>query len=135
MITFHSLKTPILISLGAICGSLSRHYIGWYFQPFEKMFPFGTFLVNISGCFLVGLFVGLTVASGFPKLDEFRMFFVVGFLGSYTTFSAYALQTLLLTKNHHYPQALLYCLTTPVCCLVAVFAGYFIAKAIKGLFT
>lgn len=133
MSVISSLKTPILISLGAVSGALSRHYIGWSLQQYEKIFPLSTFLINASGCLIAGIFVGVTVGSAFPKLEELRIFFVVGFLGSYTTFSAYALQTLLMGKEQHYLLSLFYWLATPVVCLLAVFIGYFLGKSFKLL--
>lgn len=133
MSAIHPFKAPILIALGAVCGALSRHYIGWYFQQYEKIFPLSTFLVNISGCLIAGIFVGITAGATLPKLEDLRMFFVVGFLGSYTTFSAYALQTLLMSKDQHYLTSLVYWVATPIACLIAVFVGFFIGKAFKLL--
>lgn len=128
------IKTPALISIGAVLGALSRHYIGWFFQRFESYFPQGTLFVNLTGCFLVGLVVALTMGAIFPKAEEFKTLFIVGFLGSYTTFSAYALQSVLLFKEGHYLQAFFYWFGS--CCLgvIAVVVGFATVSFIKKIF-
>ena len=83
----------ILISLGAVLGANARYWItDWAAQKWGSDFAFGTLILNISGSLLLGLFI--TLASDKLFVDpRWRMFFAVGFLGAYTTFSTYTLES------------------------------------------
>ncbi|WP_017294325.1 fluoride efflux transporter CrcB [Geminocystis herdmanii] len=100
------LKIPLLISLGAIFGALSRYYLTVYFADYSKHFPLGTFVINISGCFFIGIFAFLAQES--IVSSPFQLLFVTGFLGSYTTFSTYILESSKLWKNNQKKYSLLY---------------------------
>ena len=88
---------PIAISLGAIAGALSRYYLTlWFAQRFGADFPYGTFLINLTGCFAMGFFATLALQRVDLISPEIRLLVAVGFLGSYTTFSTYGLDSVLL---------------------------------------
>lgn len=98
---------PLTITLGAIPGALCRYYLGLLCLTwFGPGFPVGTFLINLSGAFLMGFFVAFTLERAIASAD-LRLFFAVGFLGSYTTFSTYALDTVGLLRTNQ-KLALLY---------------------------
>jgi fluoride exporter len=92
---------PLGISLGAIAGALSRHYLQlWLGQSWGTAFPWGILLVNLSGCWLMGLLFGLTMQRSLLLSPAVYMTLTTGFLGAYTTFSTYGLDTIkLLEKN------------------------------------
>ncbi len=93
------LRAAIAIALGAIPGALSRYYLTVLFARwFGVEFPYGTFFINITGAFIMGLFTTLILQKT-SYLPELRLFVAVGFLGSYTTFSTYALDTTLLMRS------------------------------------
>lgn len=95
-----TLRNPIAISLGAIAGALSRYYLTlWFVQRFGTAFPYGTFFINLTGCFVMGFFVTLTLERVATIPLEVRLMVTTGFLGAYTTFSTYGLESLSLLRN------------------------------------
>ena len=103
------IRNPIAISLGAIAGALSRYYLTlWFAQRFGNSFPYGTFFINLSGCFAMGFFMTLALSRVVIVPAEVRLLVATGFLGSYTTFSTYGLDTVALLSNHHSMSGVLY---------------------------
>ncbi len=95
-------RTVVAISLGAIAGSLCRYCVGWGIgQWLGTSIPYGTFVINLTGCFAMGLFANLSQGQLVPFHPELRLWLLTGFLGSYTTFSSYELDSaqLLLHRN------------------------------------
>ncbi len=103
---YSSLNIPLLISCGAILGALSRYYLTVYFADYSKQFPFGTFVINISSCFCIGILAFLVQES--IVSSPFQLLFVTGFLGSYTTFSTYILESSNLWKNDRKKYGIIY---------------------------
>jgi CrcB protein len=84
------------ISIGAILGVNLRYWVGdWAAQRFGSGFPYGTLIINLTGSFLLGLVVSMTMEH-FIIDPRLRIFIIVGFLGSYTTFSTYAYESIAL---------------------------------------
>jgi CrcB protein len=80
----------LLVMLGAALGGLARYVIGTaVMQRFTGRFPLGTLVVNVLGCFLIGILMPLLTERGEPR-PNLRLFLVVGVLGGYTTFSSFA---------------------------------------------
>ncbi|PSM50404.1 fluoride efflux transporter CrcB [Chroococcidiopsis sp. CCALA 051] len=89
-----AIRAPVAIGLGAVAGALSRYYIGaWFVQIFGTAMPYGTLFINISGCFLMGFFATLSLERIITIHPDVRLLVTTGFLGSYTTFSTYELDT------------------------------------------
>lgn len=102
------LNAPIAVSLGAIPGALSRYYLTVLFaQWLGARFPFGTFFINLSGSLLMGFFATLAISSVISS-PEVQLLITTGFLGSYTTFSTYALDTSVLLRGRDRAKALFY---------------------------
>ncbi len=122
-----SLRVPFAVGLGAIGGSLSRYYLSvWFAERFGPSFPYGTLIINLSGCLVMGWF--MTVAMERPQISpEFRLLFGVGFLGSYTTFSTYELDTFSLWQQHRFGIGLLYWLGSALLGAVAMEIGILFA--------
>ena len=93
------LKDLALISLGAILGANSRYLLSAFLNGSLRPLPFvpGTLVVNVLGCFLAGLF--FVFAAKYEALAPYRLFIVVGFLGSFTTFSAFSTESLALLDS------------------------------------
>jgi len=98
----------LAIALGAIPGALCRYYITlWSQQVFGNKFPYGTFLINITGCTIMGFFINLISGiSDFPT--EVRLMVTTGFLGSYTTFSTYSFETRKMWQSGNISKTLFY---------------------------
>src|SRR5690554_447943 len=93
------IKTLILVGLGGGVGSVLRYLASLLANRyFPTIFPLATFTVNVIGCFLIGLILGLLERQHLPNPDM-RFLFVIGFCGGFTTFSAFALENIFLMQN------------------------------------
>ena len=118
----------LLISLGGMLGANARYLVaGWVTQWLGLAFPWGTFLVNLSGSFVLGLF--LAYMSRFPASDCPRLFFAVGFLGAYTTFSTFSFESIQLLQNGRFMIALSYVVGSAVLGLLGAWFGFSLGKA------
>jgi CrcB protein len=98
----------LLVACGGAVGAVARFLIGDAFsRRFGTGWPYGTLFINLSGSFLIGLFFG--AAAQRTSLDEgWRYLFPIGFVGAYTTFSTYELETQRLIQLGQAPAAALY---------------------------
>ena len=117
------MSTYIAIAFGGAIGAVSRY---WLYSAVQRLhdsgFPLGTFVVNVLGSFLIGVFFVL-LADKAQIAEQWRPIIVVGFLGGLTTFSTFSLDALLLFEQGHYNTALFYIISSIVLCLIAAFAG------------
>ncbi len=89
------------VAVGAILGAIARYAVGgWAARRLGSTFPYGTLLVNLTGSFLLGLFLTLTT-DRFLLNPRLRLAVAVGFFGSYTTFSSYTVESLTLILSGH----------------------------------
>lgn len=103
-----ALNAPMAVSVGAIPGALSRYYLTLLCARWLGVsFPSGTFAINLSGSLLMGFFAALTVERIIPS-TELQLLITTGFLGSYTTFSTYALDTINLRRTGNRSLTLFY---------------------------
>lgn len=118
----------LLISVGAILGANARYWIGdWIAQKWGTSFPYGTLIINITGSFLIGLFISLTTER--ITIDpRWRYMIVVGFLGAYTTFSTYTLESMNLFERGQWQLGLLDVLGSVIIGLVAVGLGLILGR-------
>ncbi|MFN8523057.1 MAG: fluoride efflux transporter CrcB [Chloroflexota bacterium] len=119
----------VAVSLGGVLGANARYLVGtWAATHLGPELPYGTIIVNVTGSVLVGLLLTL-VGERFPAAPPIlRLFFVVGFLGAYTTFSAYAWETVQLATGGNLGTALVNAVGSVVLGVVGVFAGVAIAR-------
>jgi fluoride exporter len=120
------------IGLGGFIGANTRYLLQqWAANHWGAHFPYGTLVINVSGSFVIGLF--LTLATGRLALPpETRLFVAVGFLGGYTTFSSFSYETLQLLEQGQWGSAALYFLGNIGLGMLGVFLGVVLARLIEG---
>jgi fluoride exporter len=123
------LRNIIAISLGAVAGALTRYYLSlWFVQKFGASFPYGTFFINITGCLMMGFFATLALERIPTIPPEIRLLVAVGFLGSYTTFSTYGLDTINLLRAGNLVRAGFYWVGSAILGVIGVQLGVIIAR-------
>lgn len=121
----------IWISVGAVAGANARFAVVQVVAAHVgSRFPFGTLCVNVTGSLLIGMLLVL-LTERFMVDSHWRLLLVVGFLGSYTTMSSYAWETLALSEQSNWAQAIGYVIGTNALCLGACCAGMLVARTIR----
>ncbi|SDN40290.1 fluoride efflux transporter CrcB [Bacillus sp. OK048] len=115
----------LFVMVGGFLGAVSRFTLGEWIH-YENGFPLGTFLINLIGCFLLGWFLTFISFHKNSK-QEFTLFIGTGFIGSFTTFSTFSVETVLLFQNGHAIVGILYVLTSIFGGLFLAYFGYKIA--------
>ncbi|HNX54891.1 MAG TPA: fluoride efflux transporter CrcB [Prolixibacteraceae bacterium] len=124
------LRTILIVGFGGFIGTIARFLVAKYFQEsVVSVFPWGTFVVNIVGCFVIGLIYGLTEKGDFLTPD-FRLFLTVGFCGGFTTFSSLANDAFLLMRQEEWFRFAIYTSFSFFIGLLAVYAGRILLKFI-----
>ena len=114
--------TYLAISIGAVLGANARFLLGgWALDRLGAEFPYGTLLINLTGSFAIGLVYAIIERHGAP--DWVRPLVIVGFLGAYTTFSTFSLDTLALAERGAWIAAGSYVAASVVASLATVWAG------------
>lgn len=117
--------TLIYVSLFGVAGVLSRYFIDQLLAD-KSLFPIATFTINGLGSFLIGVVFVLGMQRGLIS-KELSLGLMVGFLGGFTTFSAFSLQTIHLMQNSQYAMALAYFVGSPclgvICACLGIWTG------------
>lgn len=120
----------LLIGLAGLAGTLSRYWLsGVVARRYGETFPLGTLAVNLVGCFLAGLLFYL-LQERFLVNQTARTVVMIGFLGGFTTFSSFGLQTFTLLQDGEFGLAALNLVASNLAGLFLVWAGYTLAKAL-----
>ena len=128
----------LIIGLGGALGSMLRFGIGSFIdstvQKTGQIFPWGTIVVNITGCFVIGFIFTISASEGRIILGSLtRNFIMIGILGGYTTFSSFGLQTFLLVQDGQRWEAAANVLLSVVLCLVGVWLGAMLAGSLNQM--
>ena len=122
------IKTLFIIGSGSFMGGVLRYLVSKFMQnSIISSFPFGTFIVNILGCFLIGFFYGLSERGNLMN-NEWRMFLTVGFCGGFTTFSTFANENVSLLRDGNFFYFALYAGFSLFLGLTATYLGNLITK-------
>ncbi|KAF3885189.1 MULTISPECIES: fluoride efflux transporter CrcB [Nostocales] len=119
------IRTVIAIALGAIPGALGRYFITEYTKALigKDFSYYGTFFINVTGCFLIALFYTLNEEKLKNLSPEIRLMFATGFCGAYTTFSTYGLETFTEIDKGNTTVAVLYLLASMIVGMLGIQLG------------
>lgn len=119
-----------IIGIGGFFGAVARYGVAlWIGRQWGRSFPLGTFVINVSGSFLIGLLMSL-LTERFMVNPQWRLLFVVGFLGAFTTFSTFEYETGALLKDGEWLIAMLNITLSVIIGFMALKLGEVIAKSI-----
>jgi CrcB protein len=122
-----------LVSAGAVVGTPLRVFVSSFVgHHLGEIFPWGILVVNVTGCLMMGALIAYVQAHGLETMVEVWLLAAVGFLGSYTTASSFALQTLTLIHAKRLPLAVAYVVASAAFGLAAAGAGYALVHPMMG---
>ena len=123
------MRVWVAVAIGGALGSVARHGVNHlvHMRLLTTRFPAGTVVVNLVGCFAIGLLAGLLASNRIAFGFHWREFVLVGVLGGFTTFSTFGLDTFMLARTHSPGAAFLNVAVQTCGGLAAVWAGYRLA--------
>lgn len=118
------------VAIGGAVGSVLRYFVStWFLGKFGAGFPWGTFTINVSGAFVIG--VVLELAATRPGFSPYlRLLLATGFLGGYTTFSTFAYETYILSAESFSMLSVVYAGGSVIAGLIATLAGVGLVRAL-----
>jgi CrcB protein len=121
------------VALGGACGAVLRFLVSTgVYHWLGRGFPYGTLAVNIIGSFLLGLLTEALVLNRIAFALDYRAAILVGFIGAFTTFSTFSLETVYLLEQSQFSKATLNIVVSVAACLLAIWVGLVCGKALAG---
>jgi CrcB protein len=122
------IKQLLLVGMGGGIGSMLRWGISLLFSKTSSFFfPVATLIVNLLGCLLIGILIGLSLKNHWMDVSM-KLVLITGFCGGFTTFSAFSLENLQMYQAGNYAGLILYTLISLIIGFVAVWIGLMITK-------
>ncbi|HWC53679.1 MAG TPA: fluoride efflux transporter CrcB [Chitinophagaceae bacterium] len=122
------IKSVLLIGLGGGIGSIARYFCQkWIADTIQHPFPWGTFAVNVLGCFLIGVIYAIAERTTMLS-PQTRLLLITGLCGGFTTFSTFAFENMNLMRSGDITYAVLYIVASVLLGIGAVFAGIGLIK-------
>jgi CrcB protein len=119
----------LLVGIGGFFGAIARYVVATLVVArVGEAWPWGTFLINMSGCFAIAFFMTLTTERILVLHEAWRFLFPIGFVGAYTTFSTYEYETARLVEEGAWARALAYVVASTVVGYLAVLAAMWSAR-------
>ncbi len=123
------MKSLLFVMLGSALGGLLRYVMSnFFYHHLGRAFPWGTLIVNLAGCFLIGLLFVLVINLFHTHTSLLHNLLIAGFLGGFTTFSAFSFETVTLIENALYGRAVAYILVSVLGGLVLTGLGVLLGK-------
>lgn len=121
------MRLILAIGAGSFIGGVFRYILSLLIQgKAASVFPLGTLVVNLLGCFLVGVIFGFFDRGQLSH--EWKLFLATGVVGGFTTFSAFSNESIVLLREGHTQAALLYIFSSVILGLLATYVAYFLAR-------
>ncbi len=125
-----AIQTYLAVAAGGALGAVGRFAVGSLsLRVMGPGFPWGTLAVNVIGAFVIGVLT-TALAQRFQASHMLQAGLVTGVLGGFTTFSAFSLEAALMVERNHWGMAAGYATSSVLLCVVAVFAGMAVARAV-----
>jgi CrcB protein len=128
------MQQVLLIAVGGSLGAIARYGLSTFvYHVSNGTFPWGTLLINLTGCFLIGVFVEFFDTAIIPS--EWRSFVTIGFIGAYTTFSTYSLETVSLLREGEFRLASMNIIASNLLGIALVVIGIYFSRSVLKLFS
>ncbi|MGN6730453.1 MAG: fluoride efflux transporter CrcB [Candidatus Binatia bacterium] len=120
----------LVIGIGGVLGANARYLVtGWAANKFGTVFPYGTFIINMSGAIVLGFLMAFLQDRAFIH-PNYRLFFATGFCGAYTTFSTFTYESLVLIQNGSFLLAFSNLFGSLVVGMIGIFLGFVLGRMI-----
>ena len=126
----NALINTLWVGLGGFLGANARYWLGgWIAERFGTKFPWGTFVINVTGSFILGLFATL-ITQRIIAAPHWRLLVAIGFVGAYTTFSTFEYETLTLAESGSMLRAIANVVFSVLAGFFAVWLGVKLARGV-----
>ncbi len=116
-----TIKALIFVFLGGGIGSILRYLLSFLIAPFSEKFPYGTFVVNILSCILLGFLISISIKNAMSM--EMKLFLMVGLCGGFSTFSTFSAESYQLFNTGFPFMAIVYMGGSFLICLLSIYGG------------
>lgn len=125
------MQALLLVAVGGAAGSVARYLLSAFtLRNLGSAWPYGTLSVNVLGGFLIGALAGFLAFRGGAGQDKIRLLLQVGFLGGFTTFSAYSLEVALMIERRDFGPAAAYSAVSVILSVAALFLGLAVMRRV-----